>query len=260
MAVPLHTNSRSHRIRREAAVALALIVAGQMTVYSDSSQAASASAPLATVPYSFCRAPFVNPRIIETLNGWASDEAQCVLEVDLTAAQNSNQFFLDAMPTVGPGFPPSVTYRPKSESDVESVNSFGYRYVGKTEAGIHILETWEDPEPGSACWVGLLFLIVQRGAMLVSHQTEKYDETYSVSRSEILLRTVGHHHLGDRFEGTYEIDGNRIKVFPSAFWSEWQQLSADCADGYDLILDVSTQILFPPGCDQLELPGCDGSR
>jgi hypothetical protein len=164
--------------------------------------------PRAGFPCSFDREPFVTPAFLKDFATWQSDQGDQVVAVNLTDAQKSNRYHGDVQVHESKGRNPAVSWR-----DDEAGTTYGYRLVGVTDSGIHVLRTWDFSDTGSG---------VFSDVMLVSLEIDRRLE-YSPSADRIqpgterlLLRKRGVFPLGDRWEGALSVDGNRLLVGPDA--------------------------------------------
>lgn len=140
-------------------------------------------------PFSFVERPYICPGAVKELSlPWPSYGENGIASVEIW---NS-----------GPG------RRSLSESrslDLGSEGSFPisfeYYYRGKTDNGIIVLETHE-MTGGSGCFIGLLFVVLERETYLI----------HSERRERVLLKRVGSHFLGDHWVGGMEIQGSQVQV------------------------------------------------
>lgn len=158
------------------------------------------------IPYSFSEPPFINPKIVEELTTWVSDHDDQVVAIDLLHSQDCNKFFCENTEVINvTNENPFVRYD-VDESD--GYHSFGYRHVGTTPAGIHVLETAEC-SGGSANWVSLVFLVFEADYGLSMDSQSNFIQ---LSNERLLLKKLGDIFLGDRWAGGLELDGNRLVI------------------------------------------------
>lgn len=163
-------------------------------------------------PLSFTEPPFVSPRIVKDLSTWVADRGDQVLAIDLTGSQGSNRYFGEVETAARPGQKPYVYSRIPADSPDEKGAEFGYQYIGRTAAGIDVLRTFAN-EGGSGFFEELLLVKIQadrRGSALET--TGAGGERMTFKRRRLLLRRIGAIGLGDRWEGTLEVKGNRILI------------------------------------------------
>jgi hypothetical protein len=162
------------------------------------------------LPYFFSHSPYIHPKIIEDLYTLISDWGDQVIEINLLTSQGRNRYFGDFSADKVPSGPfPLVRWE-----DSDTGESFGYRYIGETTSGIHVLRTaWNGG--GSGTFVKLLFLSVHRdkGASFAWN-----DEPPSAAASRLVLRKEGEYGLGDRWEGTLHVVGNKVVIGKDQGW------------------------------------------
>lgn len=185
---------------------------------------AQTAAPVRTVEtgYSFTRAPFVNPRILHEMGAWLSDTGDLVVAINLEDANDSNRFntWGDQVEVRDfAGKCPFVWWRAAPDADGYSRDSFGYRYVGRTDFGVHLLETAASGG-GSGTFVDLLFVAVERGYG-IKHDAEREDGgVVRADRERIVLRKLGTIGLGDRWDGELRVLGNDLFIGRDEGWFE----------------------------------------
>lgn len=163
-------------------------------------------------PLSFAEAPFVSARIVKDLSTWTADRGDQVLAIDLSSAQGSNRYFGEVQSAARPGPNPYVYSRVAAGSPDERGEEFGYQYVGRTASGVDILRTFAN-EGGSGVFEELLLVKIEpdrRGSTL--RPGAGGAERMSFKRPRLLIRRLGAIGLGDRWEGTLEVKGNRIFI------------------------------------------------
>lgn len=189
---------------------------------STASAPAQPAAPVRTIEtgYSFTRAPFVSPRILQEMDTWISDTGDLVVAINLTDANDSNRFSTwgdEVEARESAGRCPFVWWRQAPEADAHSRESFGYRYIGLTDSGVQVLET-ASSGGGSGTFVGLLFLAVERGHG-VAHDAERKDGgVVRADRERIVLRKLGTIGLGDRWDGELRVVGNDLFIGRDEGW------------------------------------------
>lgn len=172
--------------------------------------------PLPEFWFSFTNKPFVNPRIIQDVQGWESDRGDQVVAVNLIEAQRCNRYFINEIDSGsseqsralwGPN--PMVSYH-----EPDSKVYFHYVYIGKTDTGLHVLHTAENTG-GSSTLKQLLFFFIEPD-MGVSFDWE----TMKVQRNRprLLLFLEGRIALGDRWLGELRVDGNELFIGKDDGW------------------------------------------
>jgi uncharacterized protein len=161
---------------------------------------------------SFTRAPFVNPRIIEDLSTWLSDDGEQVVAINLTEAQESNRYFGDVATREVVGRNPYVYFETPAEEAGERGSEFGYRHIGRTAAGVDVLLTMQSGG-GSGVFENLLLLRMEpddHAPAVISAGGNH--ETMTFRRKRLLLRKLGEIGLGDRWDGPLKVMGNDILI------------------------------------------------
>ncbi len=158
----------------------------------------TASPTWQTAIYTFHKEEFINPKIVEEMQGPLADSGSQIISVNVHNANISNQFFSEVRVRTTK----TVPYVYYQEQDKE----FGYSFVGVTTAGIHIVHT-QSTHGGTGVYHTLLFFI--------------YTDTNSISFELDVAPTVtptltliGSLPLGDRFAGTITFVDNVLTVLP----------------------------------------------
>ena len=165
--------------------------------------------PPEDLPYSFVQTPHIHPKIVQDLTSWMSDRGDQVVAINLKDSQESNRYFGEVLVREVKGAHPYVYVQ-------ESDKAFGYQYVGKTKAGLHILYTSEW-DGGSGVFKRLLLLAFEYDEGI------QVDWDESVIRSgerRVLLRKLGQIALGDRWAGELRVDGNELFIGRDDGWFE----------------------------------------
>jgi hypothetical protein len=144
--------------------------------------------------YSFSKPEYIYPEIVEELEGWISDGLPVYAAVDLEGAMRSNRFFLPPENKRKPGEGGWMSVEKKSEYSGDRNPYYGYKYIGVTPSGTHIIQT-ASSGGGSGIFCSVLFMRFQTDEVL----TGRLDK--SATRSRILLRCIGERPLGDRYSG-----------------------------------------------------------
>ncbi len=157
--------------------------------------------------YSFIKAPYINPKIVQDLATWLSDKGDQVIAINLSDSQGSNRYFGEIQVRDGSEPHPFVYVG-------DSNKGFGYQYVGKTKSGLHVLYT-SDWDGGSGVFKRLLLITFEYGKGIHVN----WDE--SVIRSgegRVLMLKRGEIGLGDRWEGKLTVDGNDLFIGKDNGW------------------------------------------
>jgi hypothetical protein len=163
--------------------------------------------PREDVPYSFTQAPYIHPRIIQDLSTWLSDHGDQVVAINLLEAQDSNRYFGEIHVESIAGEHPFVSV----EGDNEQ---FGYQYVGKNDAGVHVLYT-SDWGGGSGVFKRLIFVVFERDRSILEHPD---GPLIDLGRQRLLLKKLGETGLGDRYDGKLEVAGNHLLIGKDTGW------------------------------------------
>ena len=150
----------------------------------------------AGTPYSFTRAPFINPLIIRDLSTSLADLGDQVVEINLAQSQESNRYF--GRVRIGKnknGFP--NVYVADDTADIFNPPAFGYKFIGKTQSGIYVLQT-SDCGGGSGIFENLLLLVFEHDYG-VTFDNKKH--TLLRGDARLLLKKIGEIPLGDRWTG-----------------------------------------------------------
>ena len=175
--------------------------------------------------YSFKKAPFVHPKIINEFVGHLSDVGDQVIAINLLDSQDSNRYFgeISVAPQEDPMVPswPWVytvegeESRPMDLGELWGVPWYAYRWVALTQSGLDVLHVrGSGGGTGIFNWVVFTRIEVDQGAEYpLSRYVESRTETVpSEIRVRELLRFVGRIPLGDRWLGTVEVNGNDVVV------------------------------------------------
>ena len=168
-------------------------------------------------PFSFVRAPFVHPRIVKDLTTWLSDTGDQVVAVNLTDSNWSNRYHGE----VEASFERCSRVRWQGPER----SWFSYRYVGMTEAGVHVLRT-SDSGGGSMVAKAVLFFVLELDYGFSHGWTNFWSlpaATPTVpgqagarivrpDRQRIVLRKLGYYALGDRWSGDLAVRGNDLLI------------------------------------------------
>jgi hypothetical protein len=184
-----------------------VMVCGMLLVGCVSPVSRRVDVPGEGFPNSFTRAPYIHPRIIQDLTSWMSDDGDQVVAINLPDAQDSNRYFGEVHVEKTNGEHPFVYV----EGDKEQ---FGYQYVGRTEAGVHVLCT-SDWGGGSGVFKNLMFVVFERDGDTLSHPDRPLVD---LARDRLLVEKLGEISLGDRYAGRLEVTGNRLLIGKDTGW------------------------------------------
>lgn len=171
--------------------------------------------PSKDFPYSFDKAPFISPRIIQDLSAWVSDHGDQVVAINVLESQDSNRYFGDAQVRRIEGQHPFVFNETTTVVDGETNRTeFGYRLVGMTQAGVYVLAT-TDWGGGSGIFKNILLISFEEDEGIVCDW-----EMNIVRRSgkRLLIIKRGEIPLGDRWDGELKVEGDSIFVGNDRGW------------------------------------------
>lgn len=159
------------------------------------------------LPFSFIHEPYIHPRIIQDLTTWLSDGGDQVVAINLLDAQNSNRYFGDVEVNEEGEEHPFVYFEGENER-------FGYRYIGRTEGGVHVLYT-SDSGGGSGVFKSLMFVVFEYDRGTFSHPDKPLID---LSRERLLIKKLGEKSLGDRYDGKLEVVGDQLLIGKDTGW------------------------------------------
>ena len=149
--------------------------------------------------YSFSTEEFINPKIVEAMQGPLADTGSNIVSINIKKANLSNQFFSEMHVRSNPDGYPYVYF-------AEGGTEYGYRFIGATSTGIQIVHTVAH-YGGSGAFHTVLFFIYTITNKIV------FDANITVQpEQEITL--IGSLPLEDRFSGTIEFTDDVLKVLP----------------------------------------------
>ena len=175
--------------------------------------------------YSFKKAPFVHPKIINEFVGYLSDVGDQVIAINLLDSQDSNRYSGEIWVTpqenpMVPSWPWVYSVKGEESTRKELGERWerpwdGYQWVGSTQHELDMLHVRSSGGgAGVFNWVVFTRIEVDHGADYplsrdVESRTEAVQSEISVRE---LLRFVGKIPLGDRWLGTVEVNGNDVVV------------------------------------------------
>ena len=175
--------------------------------------------------YSFKKAPFVHPKIINDLVGYMSDTGDQVVAINLLDSQDSNRYFgeIAVTPQLDPMEPswPWV-YSVEGEENADKTLGklwgrpwYAYRYVGSTQGGLDVVHA-RYSGGGSGIFNRLVFTRTEMDRGVDYPLLREVESRKAAARPEVrdreLIRFVGKIPLGDRWLGTVEVIGNDVVV------------------------------------------------
>ena len=163
------------------------------------------------VSYSFTKAPFINPKIVNDLSTELSDEGDQVLAINLTNSETSNRYACDIkIAKTGNRYP--YVYSQDQVEGGERPAEFGYRYVGRTATGVDVLFTAESGG-GSGVFEGLMLVRISEESGAPSAEPAAGSiQTLTFRKKRLVIKKVGEIGLGDRWDGILAVKGNAISI------------------------------------------------
>jgi hypothetical protein len=181
-----------------------LIVAGCKTASTQN----YATVPNPDFQYSFNKAPFISPRIVQDLSTWISDKGDQVVAINVLDSQNSNRYFGDAEVRRIESQNPYIFMTTTNVLNSETNNTeFGYQYVGETSSGVYVLLT-SDWEGGSGNFKNLLLVTFEYDKSI----NTDWDKKIVRWGNRLLIKKLGEIALGDRWDGKLAVNGNSIVI------------------------------------------------
>ena len=165
--------------------------------------------------FSFTKEPFIHPNIIQDLSTWLSDTGDQVVTISLVDAQDSSRYFGEVLHTSQPGGRCPYVYTGRRNEG----ESFGYRYVGMTESGVHVLYT-SDWGGGSGVFKDIMLLTIEHDYAVDCCHWDGLTTltTIKAEKRRVLVRKLGAIALGDRWDGELSIAGNELHVGKDVGW------------------------------------------
>ena len=175
--------------------------------------------------YSFKKAPFVHPKIINDLVGYLSDTGDQVVAINLLDSQDSSRYFgeIAVTPQLDPMVPswPWV-YSVDGEENADKTLGelwgrpwYAYRYVGSTQGGLDVVDA-RYSGGGSGIFNRVVFTRTEMDRGVDYPPLREVESRKAAARPEVrdreLIRFVGKIPLGDRWLGTVEVVGNDVVV------------------------------------------------
>lgn len=153
---------------------------------------------------SFIREPFISPKIIADMLGWFSDRGEQVMAVNLLSANDSNRYACDIQVDEEPDRHPFIWMQ-------EEHDRVGYRYIGRSEDGVHVLHTVTSGG-GSGSFHTLLFIRFINEPGITGEQGQ------IDIRDRLIMKSHGTISLGDRYQGEISIKGSTLRIGKDTGW------------------------------------------
>lgn len=198
--------------------------------------------PVEPLP-SLDKEPYINPKIVEALTSWVSDGGDQIVAIDIDRAQDSNRFCCP--PDGQADWGKTTSFSDEKEN---RTTAFGYKQIGRTHSGVHVVKTW-DSSDGSAAWISLVFLVIENDYGLT---IEESDSKATRTRPRRLLKKLGDVFLGDRWQGQLKVEGNKVHIGKDHNWRaggddlDWEEIVKLTNDWERVIeVDFPGPFLFP---------------
>ena len=175
--------------------------------------------------YSFRKAPFVHPKIVNDLIGNLSDVGDQVVAINLLDSQDSNRYFGEIFVTpqtdpLVPSWPWVYSLNGEVTRDGELGDFWGqevyaYRYLGSTDSGLDALHATYSGG-GSGVFNYVMFVRTEADYGVEYPLSRDIDSGQNAAEPEIydreLIRILGRIPLGDRWIETVEVAGDDVVV------------------------------------------------
>lgn len=147
--------------------------------------------------YSFQHEKYIHPLLIKELSGNISDKGRQVVSLDIPGSNCSNKYF---------GEISSSDENERKLVEVKnSIEVFGYEYLGTSESGIHVIHAY-DKTAGTATFHWILLLQIEECCFL------EYHENNPLKVISPVLKLVGRLDLGDRYCGRILMERGIIRI------------------------------------------------
>lgn len=148
--------------------------------------------------YSFIDSEYINPAIIEDLNGWISDVGDQVVSINISDSNRSNRYSGEIVARQVNGEYPVIEYKYEE-------TSINYQYIGCSFSGVHILRLTTNY--GGSGFFGSLILVTVSSDMSV-----EFEKSRPVKKERLLIKKVGSIPLGDRYNGKIQYKYGIINI------------------------------------------------
>jgi hypothetical protein len=157
-----------------------------------------------SLSYSFNEKPYVHPKMVWELMPWISDTDKQMLSLSVSGWEGSNRYYEAIVKKKFNDGHEFVYYTCRMGEHLR----FGYVYHGKSDSGIHVLETIENTS-GSATFVSLFLC-----RLTIESKYEIEDGKLGIEEAREVLHLIKTIPLGDRWTGDITVNGNQLKVGP----------------------------------------------
>lgn len=162
---------------------------------------------LSQFDHSFAEAPYIHPKIVETLTTWLSDTGDQVVAINLLDAQDSNRYH-------GPIQVRSMGNKPPFVYTKTDDGEFWYRQIGRTAEGLYVLHIVEHGG-GSGVYNSVLVVTIEPDRGLECNWNER---EVLRKKNRLLLKKLGVISLGDRWNGEIRVEGSKLIIGKDEGW------------------------------------------
>ena len=148
--------------------------------------------------YSFTSQEYINPRIIEDLVGWISDNGNQIAAINIIDSNESNRYYAEISIDDGTGKFPTV--RASNGKEV-----FTYQYIGQSFTGTHLLLT-TNSGGGSGVFCNIVLVTISLDK-LMDFSGENMEKN-----ERVLIKLAGIIPLGDRYDGKIEYSFGVLRI------------------------------------------------
>jgi len=131
---------------------------------------------------------YINPLVVYSFFPWESDPFQYWQEIDLTASDDANRFYIDGelkIETENIHNCPRIIYVPSNnENPGLGFSEFSYTYLGRLNNGVELIHYFEDTE-GSANYNGLIGFTFSKRTVAgdtIKHIFMREEKSYSLQQ------------------------------------------------------------------------------
>jgi len=140
--------------------------------------------------YSLISEEFINPKILNDLNGWISDSGQVIISVNIYDANKSNRYSGNISIHEVEGAYPVVQ---SNNDDMDVI--YTYQYIGCSISGLHIVE-YSTNGGGSSTFYTLLFVTISEDSSVCFEKNRHY------SKKRLIIKKIGSIPLGSWYSGS----------------------------------------------------------
>ncbi|GAA4496108.1 hypothetical protein [Pseudaeromonas paramecii] len=140
-----------------------------------------------SLSYSFTSEPFINPAILEDLNGLISDQGDEIVSINILKSNRSNRYYGE----VNAGYDGEQKIVITYTSEKFNVS---YRYLGCSPSGIHILRL-DSHYGGSGIFSNIVLVTISKDTFI------NVDGNNIKKEDRLILKKISSIALGDRYQG-----------------------------------------------------------